>query len=479
MRIPKLIVRQHIIFLITSLSELLHGDVATLLYPKQPSEDILIPVELWDVQGRVIHGGSSEKYYIPRYLVGLISSQFPSCSPANHHHFTFDLGNPGITTLLDPACRGCYDGITNGNDNFCPTQVPSCNVSNTSTSDVCWPSRPHEFLPKSCFEYLSDNTTDCFSYGDKVVDAGTLYYNKVCMMCFDSGNHSRYFIPSKAQDLVILSVYPTTKKVHKVVYKLPSPFSFGALIRTVPLQDRIWSNVGIGYHSSFMNQTRLTSIQFSLSQQRVNTLAGELSNNLTKRLYETEISFIRFNPDPQRYINSLATQRYRTPHHRIHSLDGFAIDVISSFIFSKRFFKTSFDFIMDTGNGGICIADKFLKAHLADTTGGEWRPCDKKYNHLASSHTTNLTSEQLIIPYLSPSIAPDLQVIFTPGIRIIMKGYMWLISHYGHTIFVTCDLNVLGLPFMASGVELVFDDANKMLYIMGDNVHINGNTANK
>jgi hypothetical protein len=59
-----------------------------------------------------------------------------------------------------------------------------------------------------------------------------------------------------------------------------------------------------------------------------------------------------------------------------------------------------------------------------------------------------------------------------------MKGYMWLVSNFGHTIFVTCDLNVLGLPFMASGVELVFDDANKMLYMMGDNVNINGNTAN-
>jgi len=70
-----------------------------------------------------------------------------------------------------------------------------------------------------------------------------LDYHKVYMMCFDAGNHSRYFIPSKAKDLVILSVCTTTEKDYRVVYKLPSPFLFGALIRTAPLPDRIWSNV--------------------------------------------------------------------------------------------------------------------------------------------------------------------------------------------------------------------------------------------
>ncbi len=165
--------------------------------------------------------------------------------------------------------RAIFLIITSGN--FCPTQVPSCHAINTSTSDICWPSQPQEFLPESCFKYLSHNTTRCSSYGDRVIDAVMLDYHKVYMMCFDAGNHSRYFIPSKAKDLVILSVCTTTEKDYRVVYKLPSPFLFGALIRTVPLQDRIWSNVEIGYHSSFMNQTRFTSIQFLLNQQRVHT----------------------------------------------------------------------------------------------------------------------------------------------------------------------------------------------------------------
>jgi len=372
--------------------------------------------------------------------------------------------------------RAIFLIITSGN--FCPTQVPSCHAINTSTSDICWPSQPQEFLPESCFKYLSHNTTRCSSYGDRVIDAVMLDYHKVYMMCFDAGNHSRYFIPSKAKDLVIVLVCTTTEKDYRVVYKLPSPFLFGALIRTVPLQDRIWSNVGIGYHSSFMNQTRFTSIQFLLNQQRVHAYAKQPSNNLTNLMYETQTSFIRFNPHPQRYIHSLATQRYLTPHHRIHSLDGFVMGS-SSFILRHKSIKKNLNFIMDTGNGGICIADKFLKAQLADATGGEWKPCDSNYVGIPGSHTnTNITTEQLVIQYLTPSIAPELHVIFTPGIRITMKGYMWVISNFGHTIFVTCELNVLGLPFMASGVELVFDDANKILYMMGDNVNINGTTAN-
>jgi len=137
--------------------------------------------------------------------------------------------------------RAIFLIITSGN--FFPTQVPSCHAINTSTSDICWPSQPQEFLPESCFKYLS----------------------------LDAGNHSRYFIPSKAKDLVIVLVCTTTEKDYRVVYKLPSPFLFGALIRTAPLPDRIWSNVEIGYHSSFVNQTRFTSIQFLLNQQRVHT----------------------------------------------------------------------------------------------------------------------------------------------------------------------------------------------------------------
>jgi hypothetical protein len=449
----------------------------------QRNEEISIPVQMWDLQGRVVErDGNNNNYYIPRYLVGRISSRSPSCSstPKNSHHFTFDLGNPGITTLLDPGCRGC-DGVSNTTyPDFCPIPLPKCNSSNP-----CWPSRPTEFLPNSCFKYLPI-TGRCSSYGAKIIDAGTIHSKQVCMMCFDSGNHSRYFIPSTADDLIFLSADRRILEEDRVVYNLPSPFFFGALIRTVPLQDRIWSNVGIGYHSSFMNQTGFTSIQFSLRHTHHPKQLSRTSLNesyATHSIVNTE-SFLRFNPRPERYVNSSATQRYLTPHHRVHNLDGFSIGY-SNFLINNDDVETheisiekrtqskgetnTLDFIMDTGNGGICIADSLLKDRFASATRGQWKRIENDTFH-TDNHTN--TTEQLIINRFTPSNAPDLHVIFTPGIKITMKGYMWVTSLSGHTIFVTCELNVLGLPFMASGVELVFDDANKMLYMMGDNVHI-------
>ena len=422
---------------------------------RRREDEITILVQLWDFQGNVIHGTTpsdttNNNISIPRYLVGRIYS---NSSSSSHHHFTFDLGNPGMTTFLDPKCRGCDPYSTS--TTHCPSIVPLCD---THPHDYCWPSHRDEYLPYSSFEYSSGHVS-CAHYGDKVTDAGTIHGYPVCRMCFDSGDHSRYFIPSQANDLFLFS--GENAETHGF-YPLPSPFTFGALIRTVPLQDRIWSNIGIGYHSSFLNQTGFTSIQFVLQQH--------------PRRSSTRVNILRFNPHLERYRHATATQRYRTPHHRVHQLDGFFLgpyngeDPTPSILknyndptaFSEERTTTTtiqpFDFIMDTGDGGICIADPLLKNQLAYRTGGKWVP-----------ENNASTVEHLVIDPLAR--ASDLNLVFTPGIVVTMKAYMWALP-FGRTIFVTCEINVLGLPFMSSGVELVFDDTNKMLFMMGENVHV-------
>jgi len=432
---------------------------------RRREDEISILVQLWDLQGNIINGTTTSdttnnNNSIPRYLVGRIIYS-NSSSSSHHHHFTFDLGNPGMTTFLDPKCRGCdpYNSTTT----HCPSIVPLCDDDDYH-HDYCWPSHRDEYLPYSSFQYSSGHVP-CTHYGDKVTDAGTIHGYQVCRMCFDSGDHSRYFIPSQANDLFLFSGEKQGETQH-VFYPLPSPFTFGALIRTVPLQDRIWSNIGIGYHSSFLNQTGFKSIQFVLQHPM--------------RSSSTRANILRFNPRLERYMHATATQRYRTPHHRVHQLDGFFLgpyngedptlsilnnnyyDPTTAFSEERTTTATTtiqpFDFIMDTGDGGICIADPLLKNQLAYMTEGKWVP-----ENVVS------TVEHLVIDPLAR--ASDLNLVFTPGIVVTMKGYMWALP-FGRTIFVTCEINVLGLPFMASGVELVFDDTNKMLFMMGENVHV-------
>ena len=400
--------------------------------------DVAMQVELWNEEAMVVKEDNTNGP--PRYLVGQVSSL--SSKEKCFSHFTFDLGNPGDTTFLVDHCRGC-NSDNNHNTTACPLKLPDC-VS--PTSNDCWPSRPHESLTWDCFQHIPPEKMilEC----DSKINSD----KNVCMMCFDNGNHSRYYLPSQVNPKQPLGFVQSDDTSY---YALPETFQFGALIRTIPLQDRIWSNVGIGYNSSFMRQSKFTSLQFTFPQKH-------------------DFKII-FNPSLLRNKSLLQYQQsYSTPHQRIHQISGFQLGNSNTILHgSAKKYKTTegitpMEFFMDTGNGGIFLADPVFRRNLAQATGGYWTHDE---NGVASD------TQRLMVP--TPLEAPKLKIVFAPNIQVTMKGYQWILpsddndeTTFSKTIFTSTSHNysIFGLPFISSGVDLIFDDENKVLHLMGDNV---------
>ena len=404
--------------------------------------DVELQVELWNEQAVVVKEDNTNGP--PRYLVGQVSSL--SSKEKCFSHFTFDLGNPGDTTFLVDHCRGCNTekSIPKNDDNTtaCPLELPDC-VS--PTSNYCWPSRPQESLTWDCFQHTPPEQMilEC----DSRIKAD----NVICMMCFDNGNHSRYYLPSQVNPKQPLGFLKSDDTSY---YALPETFQFGALIRTIPLQDRIWSNVGIGYNSSFMRQSKFTSFQFSFQKK-------------------DDLKII-FNPSLLRNKSLLQYQQsYSTPHQRIHHISGFQLGNSNTMLHGSTNKSenteviTPMEFFMDTGNGGIFLADPVFRQNLAHATGGYWTQDE---NGVASD------TQRLMIP--TPLKAPELKIVFAPNIQVTMKGYQWVLpsdesdTTMSKTIFTSTSYNysILGLPFISSGVDLIFDDEKKILHLMGENV---------
>ena len=509
----------------------------------------IIPVTLYDSLGPPssifynnidtrtnIQPTSTKKSLPPRYSIGAISIPNKNDVESNDHDddhlFTFDLGNPGQTIFLTEECKGCYSDLEPKSG--CPKMVPMCNEDDnlnidtdtdtdtdtaTDTSNhFCWPSHPHQYLPIQSFRFV---TKQFCPYKDGHGDtyAGDLDNVPVCIACFDGGDHSRFYSFAEMDfsfvDAVVTNVirdndanpkeipsllrsyYRTNKNEprkdnDKYLYvSKPAPiiekYQFGALVRTVPLKDRIWSNIGIGANSSFMNQLPAYSFMFDFDYYNVKKNNDNIVTADHKDILESTITHhkerIIFNPNPNRY-QTWDKSPYVIHHHRHHIIQRFCFGNTKCLSFHEKMeIPSNIDFFMDTGNDGVSISDRGLQNYLANQSGGMWMK--------DQSDPNNYGVGRLFVPY-SKEEAPEMTIIMEPGITITLPAYAWVfdqmqmgeyIRFYQDdkkkdnqklskqegmypTIFVTDKQNILGLPFLsAPGYSFVFEDLELMLYI--------------
>lgn len=280
------------------------------------------------------------------------------------------------------------------------------------------------------------------------------------MACFDSGDHSRFFALATTSYLFHLKfLHPSS---HEAVGSLPHDYLFGALVRTVPQQDRIWSNIGLGYNSSFLQQMNVSTFMFDNSP---------ISND---DIYNQRLVII--HPERKRFDHSPYVH-FDTARHRQFHLQSIQFGDTTN---NEVILSNDTIFMMDTGNDGISIADLDLKYQLEYTTKGVWLPDDVV-------DPSNYGSERLFV-YSSilqnnTSLKINFQVMTDNNsnssiFSIPVSNWMLQPSsgnlHQDHdgntllpTIFVTYDKNVLGLPFLSSScVNYVFDDENKKLFFV-------------
>ena len=237
---------QHCVILLLLLQLHLTNPLPT----KHKKKEITIPIELYN-------SDFEKTNKQPRYVVGSIG-----ISKVFQTLCTFDLGNHAETIINLNECRGCYV-VINSTSVGCPDLAPICDNNNDNSTNACWASDPKSPLPNWTYYYTLENCTNETIYSGNIHTNGYYYHNSeytyknlsvpTCTQCFGSGSHSRFY--TSARTIFQFSF-------HKHAY-LPSNFSFGALLRTVPQIDRIWSNVGIGYHSSFLQQLNVSAFIFS------------------------------------------------------------------------------------------------------------------------------------------------------------------------------------------------------------------------
>ena len=417
----------------------------------------------------------------PRYVVGKLdfpdahtqtSSKVSSLSTVQEQLLvTYDLGNSKQTLLTVQDCLGCWSDIEPASG--CPSIVPTCDAGNSatnhdikgtntsmpSTTEFCWPSHLNQFVPDTSFDYTNKNCSDEAEY------AGTLMNQTVWMQCFDNGNHSRYTISAVAFEFFLSGA--KTKKAGQIRYPTPSiqNFEFGALVRTVPRMDRIWSNIGIGADSSFLNQLSANSILLDFDFYQT---PSKIKHDFNEKIV--------FNPSRTIYENWEASPYITRKNKRLHSVDEFSFGDHLQRSFRK--INSNFTFHIDTGNNGISIKDESLINFLQIGVNGEWilDPYDKQ------NTTKNLYTS------LSHHDAPDLNIILSPGLRVSIPAWVWIIHDSSirendlyntklhsitggnatmhPTIFTTYHKNVFGLPFLSvPGLSFVFDDTDNQLYV--------------
>lgn len=330
------------------------------------SDEAVVSVALWDSLGKVAEPGGNP----PRFVIGNISLGGRS------QRFTFDAGNPKEPILIVEGCLGCGNG--------CPSRVPQC----SSSASPCWNSHPEDYAPAGSFEISGD------SCPTGVKSAGKLDGMNICTQCF-GGGHSRFYTMATADAAFS----------DKFILK---QLKFGALVRTAPAIDRVWSNIGVGYKSSFLKQLGAGSIMFHLR-------AGSSSQ-------------VIFNPDASRFAGA-ASASFSVGINREHKVGHMQVGGGSVVDFGDAKFH------IDTGNSGISIMDAALLSKLNTAAKG-----------------------------LVPSTAPNLTVVLD-GIQVHIAGASWIRSD-GSTIFEIYHKNVLGLPFVTAA-DIVFDDDARRIYIVG------------
>jgi len=440
------------------------------------------PVKLYDVdslEDMLDFASTKTKQFLkpslpPRYVIG--SLEFPSISKSTtvHHLATFDLGNSQQTLLTVQDCLGCRSKLEPNTG--CPYIVPLCESkksNNETDAQFCWSTHPDQYVPDESFYYTNKN---CSHTGGTY--AGQFNNNSVCMQCFDESDHSRYTISAEAPELLLHGASVITDSQE---YERAPPvknFQFGALIRTVPHVNRIWSNVGIGAGSSFLNQVSAKSLLLDF-------------HYYDRKIIQFRNDRIVFNPSLTMYKDwNFAPYAISDHKKRLHQIYYFKFgdkphlnqDLYQGLV-------PSFTFHIDTGNNGISIKDKAILKNLARGSLGEW-----------VSHSENINGTRILCTPWAQSNGPNLRISLSPGFEVTIPPRVWIldfkeregthvklrrslddigISYNVHetcmrdpikpmnpTIFSTYHKNVLGLPFIsAPGYSFVFDDIDKRMYI--------------
>jgi len=397
-----------------------------------------ISVVLWDEDGLPAQGYDPFKITKPpRYLVAQLGSFHNSIdNHINTQYATLDLGNSGQTILQVEECRGCNCTVIDENITDCCTLSPNP----SSCQSLCWPSRPTSYLQTSQYR-TQPAGTPCFSATyEPLVSYYSIFdpYLK-CVQCFGNRDHSRVYVPAEADHLAIVDdIHNAHHYHHHPQLKFPSNFSFGALVQTMPPKDRIWSNIGIGYNSSFLQQLNITSFYFHLRVQ--------------SHIHKRSKNYIIFNPTKKQYPKTMVVPFTVTNESkRLFTLLGFtfAHNHDNSGVYSST------SFYIDSGNSGISINDTAIYEQLAVSTSGKWRPPDDEEEY-----------ETLYVPF-RPYNAPSLRVWLALDVFVEIPGTSWVLYNNGTTIFSTYTKNVLGLPFLSSS-DFLFDDTNQLLYITPD-----------
>jgi len=501
--------------------------------------ELIIPVMLWDEFGnnaistqphpRVPFSPNEydESNLSPRYLIARLAATTNNDNDNDNgngldgvQHITLDLGNPNEAIVLVSDCLGCDDGcetitkvktnklnqtkVTTKTD-CCPQAPPSCGGATlgmstlTSTPTLlfdtpdmdenhgvgfCWQSHVNDYLPT---EHYSDTSRTC-PPGVTELNVTNSTISHVCTQCFDDCDHSRFYTMSSSHSLAFLGVEgDDAVRVSLSGATAAEGFQFGALVRTVPLVDRVWGNVGIGYQSALFSQMNIESIMLNLNLPRVAR---------PQSWSEHQYGEVILNPEPERYEGSVAQPYYynASKGETVDYIDMTKkrLHLISSMTFDPRGNHDSEDdlevaFHIDTGNNGIAIASQRLFEHLVKITHGEWKDLFAETNgvqssrqlsnderrkhhvwdndgwnsqhkhgtrepHLQLQHSDkdmiSKSGLELIVPF-TPDNAPSLQIVFAPDIVLSLPGYVWVTSEQGHTIFETYHKNVLGLPLLS------------------------------
>lgn len=465
-----------------------------------------IPVQLHDFRGPMlqtnnVHNVSGAFKYPPRYVVGTLHFPVENSSdnkgaPAQMLETTFDLGNSGKTILMVEDCRGCYfkDDPTNG----CPDIVPTCSADNSTRSagsyvaspGLCWASHPHQFVPNYAIKYTNATCDETSLYNNKIVDGA------ICKQCFQQGNHSRFVTLAKLEQfsfkeaIVESTIYKMNDhKVSRIKKNSPilSDFNFAALIRTVPIIDRIWSNIGIGAGSDFMKQLNATRLLIDFNYYQ-----------------DVERSNIVFNPSPMIYAGwgyaHYKLEQFGTKKKRVHEVHGFYFGqtfrnmyvTIAREVSSMFFpFHKKVDFHIDSGNQGIALADKDLQNYMVSVTGGVWHKGVLFTPHspdtapdfyinlsLTRKATVQIPGSIWALPHFSSKDIDDMQAanlflldddqfpsLFTQILASVTTQSRPPPGYYP-SIFFKYAKNVFGLPFLAApGFRYVFDDEKAVLYV--------------
>jgi hypothetical protein len=482
------------------------NDYSTYYFNKQ------VVVSIWDETGVPAESYSPFRSVTipPRYVVAQLTSSnannnhHTSTSTNNIFHVTLDLGNSGSTLIAVQGCQSCSCPCLDTNKanrhlNCCPPKSKT-KITNCSTNS-CWPSSqfPKDYLETINYRNVSNINLNgsasgihCPSSTEYLMTSSflstatatttTTTTTVQCTMCFDNQDHSRTYVPATADHLVLLHYSdPSLHSNDTVIASVPLPynFSFGALSQVMPPKDRIWSNIGLGYNSSFLQQLHITSIYFHL---RISHHHHHHSPSYQEK------SYLIFNPSKKHYYNSKAIPfRVEMNRKRLHPMLGFTIgtkswtnldDAATPHILPVVLPHTPLWFHIDSGNSGISINDTFVYEHLTHVTGGKWHEEeDNDRNDICtaaavttSSTTRNkndTTTKRLYVPF-PPFHAPPLRIWLTVDMFVDIPGPSWVLDTNGTTIFSTYVKNVLGLPFITN-CDFIIDDRTTTLYVLTNN----------